>query len=1428
MKRLLSFLLVLTTVLLCVPTEGLPTAEAAEEDTVTYYTEGDWTYYVEDGGAVIGAGSGTAYSGSETAVSTPTTLGGYPVVGIGEYAFFKSELTALTISEGVTFIDSYAVQSCSSLTEITIPSTLTTIFFKAIRACTGLTALHIPSIEVWCAINFTSYTASPFYNNSSDLLLYINGEKITDLVIPEGITSIGANAFYGAKQFTSVTLPKGLIAVGENALCCPNLTAVYTPGLADWCAIEFDGSDANPIYANSSTCSLYVGDKIFTETVSDLILPEGITSVGSYAFYGFKNITSVTLPSTLTVIGDGAFSTCTGITSVTFNGGNISVKGTAFSNCSAIERVCAPSVSDWLSISFEKSKGNPTYYAENLYINGQLLTEVVIPSELSAIGNYAFYKCRSLASVTLHEGIRSIGKYAFYMCDDISELTIFSGDLHIGSRAFNYCDIEKVYAPSWEEWLRIELDSYAIVAEYKSCKLYLNGESASEVVFPEGTTRINDYVLCGFENIVSISMPDSVTEIGNSAFRQTSVTELDIPDGVTKIGSFAFEGTPIQKIDMPDSLVSIGSYAFQNVHYLKEIEIPATVTTIDYGAFGTSKLETVYITDLDAWLNIDFDGLWSNPLDDTALTERSTKLVLNGETVTHVTVPEGTQKIKPYAFAEYDLLTSVSLPQGLTQICPYAFSGTGLTSLSIPDSVTYIGENAFADIDTLSSLYIPASYSIGNAFSNCDELQTVTIADGCVRIGEDAFANSPKLEKVIIPPSVTSVSSNAFKNCPLMTIYGESGSYAETYAHKYCIPFMDINSCETHTYENSCNQCTVCGYVDDSVFSYTVTNNTATITSGSASTAAYTGSYYNIVVPDYIDGYPVTAIGDYAFFAKVGIKSVTLPASVTSVGQRAFYKCYNLTNFSLPSKVTGVGDYAFYNCIRLESIELPNSLTAIGKYAFAGDTVLGNTYISKYVTSIGTNAFADCPALIIYGQAGTTIHTYAVENGIPFVSNGCAVHSYTEATCQAPKTCIYCGITLGSKTGHKYTDATCQTPKTCVYCGTTDGTVIDHKYADATCTEPYTCTMCGDTFGSAKGHRWYAATCIAPQTCKTCGLTEGEPTGIHSWKEATCTAPKTCYICKLTEGEALGHLYFNEESLNRTNCCTRCNTIDESIFSYTISDGKATITGYGMGAEFSDEHHYVTVPATLGGYPVTAIDDYAFSGDIHYLFSVSLPEGLLSIGDRAFCDCYMLVQINLPDSITHIGKEAFYNVPFVETLTLPRSLVSLGEGAFGNCYITELIIPGTVKTVPFEAFCGSSVKTVWIEDGVTALEGESFADCYALTNVYIPASVTSILYYPFRNAADNLTIYGYRGSAAEAYATENNIPFVALTQGDTDGDDTLTPSDAVYLLYHTMLPEEYPAGVQTLDINKDGTVDSKDAVCLLYHVLLPDLYPLEF
>ena len=419
-----------------------------------------------------------------------------------------------------------------------------------------------------------------------------------------------------------------------------------------------------------------------------------------------------------------------------------------------------------------------TKIADNAFKEHEKLKSVIIPGSVTSVGYMAFYNCSALTSVTIGSGVTSIGSSAFSNCTALTSVTIGSGVTTIISYAFYNCtSLKDVYITDIAAWCNIKFYDTSSNPLYYASNLYINGELTTDIVIPDGVEKIKDYAFYGFDGLKSVTIPDSVTSIGSYAFRNcTALTSVTIGNGVTTI---------------------VGSYAFS----------------------GCTSLKDVYITDIAAWCNIDFEysyDFYSNPL------YYASNLYINGELTTDIVIPDGVEKIKDCAFYGFDGLKSVTIPDSVTSIGTYAFySCQALTSVTIPDSVTSIGSRAFSYCQALTSVTIPDSVTSigGSAFYNCTALTSVTIGNSVTSIGSYAFYDCRALTSVIIPDSVTSIGDSAFGSCDKLTsvTLGESVESIASYAFSYCSALKTIvipkslTKIEAGTFSN-CNNITTVNY----------------------------------------------------------------------------------------------------------------------------------------------------------------------------------------------------------------------------------------------------------------------------------------------------------------------------------------------------------------------------------------------------------------------------------------------------------------------------------------------------------------------------------------------------------------------------------------------------------------------------------------
>lgn len=388
------------------------------------------------------------------------------------------------------------------------------------------------------------------------------------------------------------------------------------------------------------------------------------------------------------------------------------------------------------------------------YQSRDSIKAVVVESGVTTIGEYAFYGCSNLSSITLPESVTTIGGYAFYDCRSLSSITIPEGVTTIGGRAFDGCrSLTDVSITDLDAWCRIDFADYSATPMYypsiigaSARNIYLNGEKIVSVAVPEGITEVKAYTFYGFKDLIQVTIPEGVTTIGKDAFGDCS--------SLTRV---TFAGK--------SQLTTIGDSAFYCCYSLTDITIPESVTNINERAFYCCKsLTDVYITDLEAWCRISFTDSQAIP------TLYAENIYLNGEKIVSVTVPAGITEVKAYTFCGFKNLIQVTIPEGVTAIGDYAFrSCSSLISITIPESVTAIGDWAFSGCSRLTGVTIPESVTaIGkSAFVDCRKLTSVTFAENSqlTTIGGDAFNECSNLTGINLPEGVTTIGGGAFWSC---------------------------------------------------------------------------------------------------------------------------------------------------------------------------------------------------------------------------------------------------------------------------------------------------------------------------------------------------------------------------------------------------------------------------------------------------------------------------------------------------------------------------------------------------------------------------------------------------------------------------------------------------------------------------------------
>ncbi len=790
--------------------------------------------------------------------------------------------------------------------------------------------------------------------------------KITELIIGEGVTTIGSCAFYYCDSLTSVTIPENVTSIGSWAFNqCHMLSKIYwnaknvtSIGTYAFLSVGEKAPEAEVIFGSGvripSRCiegasiknvvlsddvayispKAFVGTEYYTEYYNDIsnwvdgvlyinnhliITDESKESFKSYeirngtktiagdAFKGCSNLISITIPDGVTSICDGAFNGCSSLTSVSIPDSVKNIGEYAFYDCSSLTSVTIPdSVTNIGGYAFEGS---------NSFEN------VVIGDGVTSLIGFSFRGNTNLKKVVIGDGVTSIGWYAFEGCSSLTSVHIGDSVTSIGYYVFSGCG------------------------------------SLTSVSIGDAVKSIDNYAFKGCSSLTSVTIPDSVTNIAGYAFEGCNGLEnVVIGDGVTSLNGFSFSGnTNLKKVVIGDRVTSIGYKAFSGCSSLTSINIPDSVTSIGGDAFYyCSNLKEVYISDLTAWCNIDFEQGDSNPIYDGA------DLYLNNELLTVLEIPDGVVEIKNYAFYGCSNLTSVSIGDSVTSIGDYAFRDcSSLTSISIPDSVTNIGRYAFNGCSSLTSVSIPDSVtSIGSsAFGGCSSLENIVIGNGVTSLAGFYFKNYTNLKKVVIGDGVTSIGDEAFEYCRNLTSVsiGDGVTSIGSTAFYGCSSLTSVN-------------------IPDSVISI------------GSSAFAGCSNLTSVSIGD-----SVTSIGSSAFENCSNLTSVSIGDGVTSIGDEAFEYCRSLTSVSIPDSVTSIGGSAFYGCSSLTSVSVGDSVTSIGGCAFSYCRSLTSVSIPVSVMSIGDSAFSDCYSL-------TDVYYYGTEDDRKEIDIGSGNGRLTNAT----------------------------------------------------------------------------------------------------------------------------------------------------------------------------------------------------------------------------------------------------------------------------------------------------------------------------------------------------------------------------------------------------------------------------------------------
>ncbi len=640
--------------------------------------------------------------------------------------------------------------------------------------------------------------------SASDSPFYLYRERITSVIVGDGITSIGNYALYCCTELRTVRMPGSVTRIGSSAFrSCENLKEIVIP-------------------SNVTA----IGQDAFLQSIS---LPSGLRTIGDSAFFEAWKLAEIQIPDSVTEIGRGAFT-----------------------QCYELEKVTLPS--------------GITEISDNLFFNNRKLREVVFHKGVQKIGENAFAGC-ALTSIEIPEGVTSIGEWAFSSCNSLAEVTLPDSLTVIGANAFSGTAYEKsfsgiefvvlgngmLYQYNGSSTSVTVPEGVTQIAD----AVFKNHKEIVEMKLPESLRSIGKSVFEGCAALERVTVPEGVEWIGEDAFRGTPFLEaqedgvvvlgkaaytyqgadnpvqLQIPDGVVSITPFGFRFLgSVERVTIPESVTSIGEGAFLGCTALTQVSVPESVTEIGARAFGYYCVNGSSGTYLSMHIALagytgtaaqDYAEDTQNdvtflPLDalsgtcgenaEWSLDSNTGALVISGSGamkdytsygeglspfmacrgfITSVTVQEGITSIGAYAFCELDKLEEVRLPGSITAIGNCAFKGcVKLDSLELPEGVSSIGSEILGGCSSLKSIEVASgnrSYCSDNGILYDREKTQLLIIPG----------NFPP-EKLRIPESVTEIGNYAAsENRNLRCVYFPEGlSYLGYGAFSGCISLKNL------------------------------------------------------------------------------------------------------------------------------------------------------------------------------------------------------------------------------------------------------------------------------------------------------------------------------------------------------------------------------------------------------------------------------------------------------------------------------------------------------------------------------------------------------------------------------------------------------------------------------------------------------------
>ena len=689
--------------------------------------------------------------------------------------------------------------------------------------------------------------------------------------------------------------------------------------------LTISGSGAMPNYSGTSA-PWYS----YSSSIKSVVIENGVTSIGSYAFYLNKFIKLVEIPNSVISIGNYAFYRCDSLLSVEIPSLVTTIGERTFEQCISLTSIEIPNLVTTI--------GNYAFYGCSS------ISSVEISNSLATIPTEIFRNCTSLTSVNIPSSVTFIAAFAFENCNSLASLKIPSSVTFIASNVFANCvNLTDVYVQWQEEPLpytffsafqNVPVSEVNLHVPYGTVGLYLAADVWKDFNIIESSLSSTFTITATAGSGGTISPSGAIT-----VYSGESQTFTFTPNDCSEIDQVLIDGIP-NSIAKEDKY-----YTFENVtidHTIKVTFITVTTSTMQW-EIGTSVIATLNFC--DSTLTVSGTGAMLNWGPSTM------PWYSNRNFISNVIIEDGVTTVGNYAFYYHSNMKSVIIGNSVTSIGISAFDNcTNLKTLTMGNSVMIIENTAFRSCSSITSVTIPNLVtSIGNsAFQNCFSLTTVNFnATNCTFMSNSnsnpVFLNCNSFTTLNIGNNVTNIPDFAFSGC-------------------YCLTPVEI--------PNSVIAIGSYAFNEVGFFAFSSCN-----------------SFTSVVIPN-----SVISIGVGAFMNCTHLSSVTIGNSVTTIESSTFFNCYNLSSVTFGNSVNLIEGYAFANCHALPEIMIPNSVITIGVAAFNNCNSATSLTIGNSVVTINGAAFEKCSSLSEITSYPTIPPTITFYNTFDFVSKSIPVY----------------------------------------------------------------------------------------------------------------------------------------------------------------------------------------------------------------------------------------------------------------------------------------------------------------------------------------------------------------------------------------------------------------------------------------------------